>query len=72
MARTQIDKIIEYIDRNGSITQREAGYIGIQRLASRICEMNKSGTRVKTEMIKVQNADGSYSHVARYSWADTN
>ena len=68
MSKTQLEKVIDYIDRNGSITQREALFFGCGRLASRICDLKKAGFRIKSESIKVKNADGSFSYVAKYSW----
>lgn len=66
---TQIDKIVNYINEHGSITDRQADRrIGVGRLASRIFDMKQAGYRVKTERIRVRNRDGSFSHIARYSW----
>lgn len=63
---TQHEKIIDYIKAHGSITQREALNLGIYRLASRICELKQAGAKIKTVKVKVENADGSYSNIARY------
>ena len=63
---TQCEKIMRYMRQHGSITQREALYLGCMRLASRINELRQV-TNIKTEMIKVKNADGSFSIVASYS-----
>lgn len=30
--------------------------------------IKKAGYQIKTETIRVRNRDGSFSHVARYSW----
>lgn len=64
---TQCTKIKEYMELTGSITQREAIMLGIYRLASRIHDLKEQGTGIKTEMIEVENRDGTKSHVARYS-----
>lgn len=64
---TQCEKIQKYMESFGSITQREAIMLGIYRLASRIHDLKEDGIGIKTEMIEVKNADGSTSHVARYS-----
>ena len=65
----QLEKIINYIDEHGSITQREAlNFCGCGRLASRICDLKQADYKIKTELIKVKNADGSTSRVACYSW----
>lgn len=64
---TQCEKIQKYMESFGSITQREAIMLGIYRLASRIHDLKENGIGIKTEMIEVKNADGTKSHVARYS-----
>ncbi len=66
---TQNTKIIEYLSRNGEITQREALGLGIYRLASRINELRKAGWNIDTEMREVTNADGTTSRIAVYRWA---
>lgn len=62
---SQNEKIYRYLKAHGSITQREALYLGCMRLASRINELRKI-VDIKTEMVKVRNQDGSSSMVARY------
>ena len=66
MAKTQHEKILDYLRANGEISQREAYFMGIGRLASRICDLKKAGYEIITEMREVTNADGSKSHVAFY------
>ena len=69
MARiTQCDKIVAFITEHGSITDRQATKLGIRRLASRIWDLKNHGYKIKTDMIKVKNRDGSYSHVGKYSF----
>lgn len=67
---TQCEKVEKYITEHGTITQREALSLGIYRLASRISEMRKAGIKVKTEDVKVQNVDGTFSWIARYSFLE--
>ena len=67
MKKSQCERIVEYMRRNGEITQRDAFYLGCQRLASRIHDLKEQGVGIKTEMIEVKNVDGTKSHVARYS-----
>ena len=64
----QKDKIIHYLNRYGSITQRKANDIGVYRLASRINEMRADGIPIKTKMKEVTNADGSKSRIGVYSY----
>lgn len=69
---TQVEKITKYMEDHGSITQREAFYLGCQRLASRIHDMKRSGTAIETKMKKVRNADGTETYVAEYSLKEGN
>jgi hypothetical protein len=65
--------IEDYIDEYGSISALEAMRdLGIMRLASRICQMKKSGLNIKSEMVSVEKRDGGRTNIARYSWADDN
>ena len=65
---TQCEKIVSYLERHGSITQREAlRECGCMRLASRICDLRKAGYGIRSEMVEVENADGTRAFVARYS-----
>ena len=67
---TQCEKVVKYIKDNGTITQREALGLGIYRLASRISELRSAGMKIKTEDVKVQNVDGTFSWIARYSFLE--
>ena len=69
---TQIEKIVNYINEHGSITENQAmRRLGVGRLASRIFDMKQLGYDIKKETIKVRCRDGSASYVARYSWGDS-
>ena len=64
----QCEKVIEFLKTHESITQRDADYLGIKRLASRIWDIrHKLNVPIEREMIEVRNADLTYSRVARYS-----
>ena len=68
---TQIEKIVDYINEHGSITDNQAvRRLGIGRLASRIWDMKQLGYSIDKETIKVRCRDDSASYVARYSWAE--
>lgn len=67
---TQCEKIKAYMKAHGEITQREAFFLGCQRLASRIHDMKRDGESIKTETRKVRNVDGTYSYIAVYSLAE--
>ena len=73
MKDTQIRRIEHYCIRKSGeivvrlwITQREALKLGIYRLASRIADMKALGYQIATEYIRVENADGTFSRIARY------
>ena len=70
MKMSQCEKIMKYMREHGEITQRDAFYLGCQRLASRIHDLKESGIGIKTETRKVKNADGTFSHIAVYSLVD--
>lgn len=68
MKATQCERIVEYMNKHGSITQLQAYVdIGCWRLASRISDLRKQGYAIKREMIKVKNRYGESVPVARYS-----
>ena len=65
---TQAQRVLDYIDQFGSITQYEAlKDLGIMRLASRVSELKKRGHKIKGEMITVKNRFGENCSVKRYS-----
>lgn len=68
---TQVDRILDWLERHGSITQFDAIYeLGILRLASRISEIRKKyNVDFDVEMIEVKNRFGEKCRVARYSVA---
>lgn len=63
---TQCEKIALVLDQIGEITQRDAIYMGIYRLASRINDMRRDGMEITTEMREVTNSDGTKSRIAVY------
>lgn len=68
MSMSQEQKVEMYMERHGSITQREAIFLGVYRLGARIYDMKKAGAKIKTENVRVRNVDGTHSYVARYSY----
>ena len=67
---TQNRKVMMTLLRTNGITQRDVEYLGIKRLASRICDLRKAGMDITSKLIEVTNADGTKSRVARYSSSD--
>jgi len=70
--RTQADKVIEYINRYGSITQKDANMLGVFRLAARVFDINNStdpkyrGIHIIAEPDEELNQDGELVKFARY------
>ena len=63
---TQVQAILDYCGKNGSITTMEAFDLGIARLASRIHEIRQMGISVEKEMVKGKNRYDEPIHYARY------
>ena len=64
---TQNDRILDYIDRYGSITQLEALQdLGIMRLASRVSDLKSMGYPIISEMETVKNRFGEKCSIKRY------
>ena len=65
---TQAQRVLDYIDKYGSITQIEALQdIGVMRLASRISDLKKKGYPIVSKMEIVKNRYDESCHVKRYS-----
>lgn len=65
---TQNERILRYLDENGSITQLEAMQeFGIYRLASRISDLKRQGFKIRREMVKGRNRYDEPTSFARYS-----
>lgn len=64
---TQCERILQYIDENGSITQIEAlRELGCMRLASRMCDIKKMGYPVRKTTEVSKNRYGEPVHFAKY------
>ena len=64
---SQNQRIIDYINEFGSITQIQAlSDLGVMRLASRISDLKKLGYPVESEMITVKNRYGEECRVKSY------
>lgn len=65
---SQCERIVEYMQQNGSITQLDAlREFGCMRLASRISDLKRQGVAVKREMETSKNRYGEPISYARYS-----
>ena len=68
MKASQCEKILNYIEEVGSITQLDAlREFGCMRLASRISDLKKQGVPLKSTMETSKNRYGEPIHYARYS-----
>ena len=64
---TQAERVLEYIEKFGSITQYEALQdLGVMRLASRISDLKKMGYPIKGEIVTVRNRFEEDCYVKRY------
>lgn len=65
---TQNERILEYIEQFGSITQLEAlRDIGCMRLASRVSDLRRQGYDIVSEREVVNNRYGEKCYIKRYS-----
>ena len=64
---TQNERILDYINQFGSITQLEALQdLGIMRLASRVSDMKKQGYNIISKTEACKNRYGETCHIKRY------
>lgn len=64
---TQNERILDYLERFGSITQFEALQdLCIMRLASRISDLRSKGFPITSETVEVKNRFGEKCHIKRY------
>ena len=70
MKTTQAQRVLDYIDEFGSITQFEAlRDLGVMRLASRISDLKKLGYPIKSETVAVKNRFDEDCYIKKYSLA---
>lgn len=64
---TQEEKIMDYMERHGSITPLEAmEEFGIMRLGARIYDLKEIGVKIITETVTSKNREGKPVRFARY------
>ena len=67
---TQSDRIMKYLEMNGSITPMQAfADLGITKLATRISEMVRSGAKIKKTPIETVNRYGEPVRFMKYEKA---
>lgn len=65
---TQNQRILDYIEEFGSITQLDAlKDLGVMRLASRISDLKSNGYPITSTVEAVTNRYGEKSYIKRYS-----
>ncbi len=66
---SQNERIIDYIERFGSITQLEAlRDLGVMRLASRVSDLKRQGYPIVAKSVTVRNRFEEPCRVMRYSF----
>lgn len=69
---TQAERVLEYIEQFGSITQFEAMRdLGVMRLASRISDLKRLGYPIASDVVAVKNRFDENCYVKRYRLAVT-
>lgn len=64
---SQNERILDYMDKHGSITQIEAmNKLGVMRLASRISDLRRLGYPIESRAEAVKNRYGEKCHIKRY------
>lgn len=64
---TQNQRVLDYIEETGGITQLEAlNELGVMRLASRVSDLRKRGHKITSKMIPVKNRYGETCYIKRY------
>lgn len=69
MKPTQVQKVLDYMKRNGGITTMQAYTdLGVTRLASRIHDIKRLGISIESQSVTVPTRDGQTT-VTRYKIA---
>lgn len=72
-ATTQRQRLLDYLQKNESVTQLEAlNDLGIMRLDSRISDLKKDGHKIIAVPVTVKNRYGEPCRIKRYSLSPEN
>lgn len=64
---TQAQRVLDYMDTFGGITQLEALQdLGVMRLASRISDLKKQGYPITSDVVAVKNRFDESCYIKRY------
>lgn len=64
---TQCERILKYMQDFGSVTPMQAmSDLGVMRLASRICDLKRSGHKISRRMVAGKNRYGEPVSYAEY------
>ena len=64
---SQTRRVLDYIERCGSITQMDATKdLGVMRLAARIADLKEKVVKIETVMVEGENRFGEPTKYARY------
>lgn len=68
---TQGERVLKYINDNGSITQYEAfTELGVTRLSARIYELRHAGKDIVSEPVETVNRYGEKAFFTRYRFVE--
>lgn len=68
MRISQTDKVLRFIQANGSITSMQAFYnLGVTRLAARIANLRERGVGIESKTVSGKAKDGTPIHYSVYS-----
>lgn len=72
MKTNQSQRILEYMQRYGTITDKDArDDLGVQRLGARIYDLKKMGYEITSKWIAVKNRYGETVHIKQYTLLET-
>lgn len=67
----QIDAVLEYLQKHGSITSMDAFHVlGVTRLSSAIFDLRQRGHVIETESVEVKTRYDTKTTIARYRLKD--
>lgn len=64
---TQNDKILDFMEKHGSITNMDGyEYLDITKVSTRISEMIRAGVKIDKQMVSYKKQDGTPVRYMRY------